>query len=113
MAFTEKQVTQAAADRYEALEDFDSESDEESELAEALQENDKEEGVELPGLGTAYFVAYEHINEDLKLIFRLGEQLFLMSGYYSSFDADEWDQDIFEVEAKEKTIVVYERLNNG
>ncbi len=46
MAFTEKQVTQAAADRYEALEDFDSESDEESELAEALQENDKEEGVE-------------------------------------------------------------------
>jgi hypothetical protein len=118
MSVTAAQVQAAVEARRERMEDFEERfgqlSDEEQalveevELAEQLQWNKK--GTELPEVGTAYFVDYEHINEDLILIFKVGDQFFKMTGFYSSYDADEWEDTITEVTPREKTITVYEEI---
>lgn len=118
MAFTAAQIQAALVafdERQEELEErYDELSEEEQAeysdeaFADALQW--RKEGVELPGVGLATCVDYEHINEDLKLVFKVGDQLFRITGYYSSYDADEWDSQVVEVEAREKIITVYEEI---
>lgn len=97
----------------ELAESFDDLTDEEQEkveeqFSEEIQWGDRK--VELPGVGTAEYVNYEHINEDLILIFKIGEQFFKITGFYSSYDEDEWENAVTEVVPKEKIITVYEEL---
>lgn len=118
MAFTAEQIKAALLAFEERQEELDERYDEltEEELEEYSDEGFAEllqwrkEGVKLPEVGLATSVDYEHINEDLKLVFKVGDQLFRITGYYSSYDADQWDNDVVEVEAREKVITVYEEL---
>jgi len=117
MALSEKEVQHAIEERRDRLDDleldYEDESYEESEFAEALQEVEKGEGVTLKDIGTAYYVDYIHINEDLSLIFKIGEQLFRIRGYYNSYDNDEWETDVEEVIPEEQVVIVYTRVTRG
>lgn len=118
MAFTAQQIQVALEARVERQDELEERYDEltEEEQAEYSDEGFADllqwhkEGVELPGIGLATCVDYEHINEDLKLVFKVGDQLFRIEGWYSSYDADQWDTQVVEVEAREKTITVYEEI---
>jgi hypothetical protein len=117
MSVTTKQVEAAIEARNERMDDLEERYDDlteeekellEEEFSEQIQWGDKT--VELPEVGTASYVDYEHINEDLTLIFKIGEQFFKITGFYSSYDADEWETEVTEVVPKEKTITVYEEI---
>ena len=41
------------------------------------------------------------------VVFRVGDQLFMKTGYYTSHYGFEWDGDLEEVEAYEKTVTDY------
>jgi hypothetical protein len=45
------------------------------------------------------------------VVFQIGNQLFRKEGYYSSYNGDEWDEDITEVKAIPKTVFVYEPVS--
>jgi sugar diacid utilization regulator len=81
------------------------------EFADQLQFTKKP--VELQEVGTAKLVAYERSNDKLEIVFSLGEQLFCINGYASSYEADEWKDEATEVVAHEKTITVYEEVTHG
>ena len=69
-----------------------------------------EEPFNLEGIGTIKYVTYEQHNDDIWAIFTVDDdpQLYKLSGYYSSYDADEWyDDRIIPVKAEEKTIIIY------
>ena len=48
--------------------------------------------------------------DDLWVVFTAGTQLFRKSGYYASGYGYEWDGELEEVRAVEKTIIVYESI---
>lgn len=110
MRISEKDVEAALVAREELCIENDEDRDEEEGFAEALQYYGDGEGVNLPGVGTAYLVEYNHVNEDLELIFKIDEQFFRITGYYSSYDSDQWDNDVEEVAPEEKVIIVYKRI---
>lgn len=46
------------------------------------------------------------------VVFSVGDQFFRVEGYYASWDGTTWDDPIpFEVEAKEVSVIKYERKN--
>jgi hypothetical protein len=69
--------------------------------------------VELPNVGTAVYVdgegGYEGGPESINIVFRLGDNLYRMTGSYDSYDADRWYAETVEaVVPVEKTVIIYE-----
>ena len=64
--------------------------------------------VELPNLGTATYVDGEHGGEGsaehIWQVWQVGNQYFMKTGYYMSYDGSNWDGDLVEVEPFEKTV---------
>lgn len=46
--------------------------------------------------------------DDCWLVFQVGNQLFRKDGWYASHYGYEWDGSLYEVEAVERTVTVYE-----
>jgi len=69
----------------------------------------RKDGLELPNVGLLEFVdSYggEGQGDQYWMIFKLGDQLFKLDGWYASFDGGYYER-ILEVEAKEVTKTVY------
>lgn len=74
-------------------------------------------GYELPKLGvTAYAVeregGYEGGGDYMDVVFRVGDQLFRKQGFYNSWDSNEWDGGLEEVEPYEETVVKYRAIKD-
>ncbi len=67
--------------------------------------------VMLPRLGEAERVTThgggEGDGEYMDVIFKIGDQLFRKTGYHNSWDSNDWDGELEEVEAFEKTVTDY------
>lgn len=88
------------------LDEYVSENDGWHDLSNEVQWGPK--SYEVPGFGTATYVDILGAGEgDRELIFKIDDRLFSKSGYYSSYDGNEWDGDLTEVEAYEYTAVGY------
>ena len=74
-------------------------------------------GVAIPGIGQARTVedfGGKGQGENRWIVFKVtnaeGERLFRKSGYYASFYGTDWDGELEEVVAKEKTVTVFEAV---
>lgn len=102
MSFTAKQIEEAL-DTLREDEDFDY-----YEL--------EEDSVELPNIGKTEAIdnyGGEGQGDERWIVFKVGDQLFRLNGYYSSYDGSTWDGGVEEVEAYEKTVTDYRVINNG
>ena len=73
----------------------------------------EETDLEIDGLPTLKFVdAYggEGQGDEKYVVFSIGDQLFRMSGFYSSWGDDEWDGELEEVQAKQVQRTEYEAI---
>ena len=96
--FTAQQVQDAIGE----LPDFD------------YYELEEEPGCEIPGFGTTEHVESfggEGMGDSRWIVFKLGEQLFRVSGYYDSWNGTEWDGGIEEVEAFEIKKTEYRKIS--
>lgn len=69
-------------------------------------------GYDLPTIGVkAYAVeregGYEGGGDYMDVVFKVGDQLFRKQGAYNSWDSNEWDGSLEEVEPYEETVVKY------
>lgn len=82
-----------------------------SEIAAELMEAVESSPIELDDLGQLKHVLTEGgegQGEQYYGVFSLGNQLFRLDGYYSSWDGISWDDaDLYEVEAKQVTVTHY------
>jgi hypothetical protein len=71
------------------------------------------EGEDVPGLGMVTRIA-DHGGSDQGsaawVVLKVGSRLFRKTGFYASYDGFTWDGDFRVVEAKPKTITVYENV---
>ena len=80
-----------------------------------LKYNDwKSKPIETEDLGKIEFIDEDGVHVDgqeIGVIFKVQDFLFKVLSYYSSWDNSEWDiSDMYHVEAKEKTITIYESV---
>jgi hypothetical protein len=71
--------------------------------------------IHLPELGEAAVrVAstggHEGDGDYMDVVFKIGDQLFRKSGYHNSWDSNDWDGDLEEVEAFEKVVIDYRAI---
>lgn len=109
MALTKEQVERTADENYKG--DY---SDGLTGLADTLwgDQNDSIE-YEVEGLPTIRFVdagGAEGDGAQKWVVFSVGDQMFRMTGYYSSWDSDEWDGDLEEVRPKQVQVTQYEAI---
>lgn len=99
--FTARQIEAAIEEQYDGYEN------------EFYNELDSETEIEPLGV-TAYYVDGtqngEGGGEYMDVVFRVGQQLFRKVGTYSSWDANEWDGALEEVEPYEVTVVRYREV---
>lgn len=50
--------------------------------------------------------------DEIWIVFKVGDQLFRKEGYYASHYGSDWDGDLCEVEAVERTVTFYEAKEN-
>jgi hypothetical protein len=50
---------------------------------------------------------YEGGGDYMDVVFKVGDQLFKKTGYYNSWDSNEWDGGLEEVESYEEVVVKY------
>lgn len=71
-------------------------------------------GWNVPGLGNVIGVdregGYEGGGEYMSVVFKVGDQLFRMTGSYNSWNASEWDGDLEEVESYQELVTKYRPL---
>ncbi|AXG66283.1 hypothetical protein SEA_ANNADREAMY_198 [Streptomyces phage Annadreamy] len=72
-------------------------------------------GIELPLLRKTATLedregGHEGGGDYMHVVFRIGDQLFRKTGYYNSWDANDWDGEIEEVEPYEVTVVRYREV---
>lgn len=101
MSYTVEQVQAAIADEFE---------DYESEFYSGMPAD----GFELPMLGdTAYEVDSEGGSEGggeyMHFVFRIGDQLFRKFGTHDSWNGNDWDGDLEEVESYEVTVTRFRK----
>jgi len=109
VAFDEK----VEEDNYDEYEDFFAVN-----MYNAIYESDwnihykKAEGKGLQlSVGLAQLVDSGRDNDEVWFVFSIGNQLFRMATYYSSYDSTNWsDSEAKEVKAQEKIITVYEEV---
>lgn len=69
--------------------------------------------IELP-IGKAIRVSseggYEGGGDYMDVVFRIGDQLFRKQGFYSSYDFNEWDGDLEEVEEYQELVTKYRSI---
>lgn len=73
------------------------------------------EGVQLPS-GGAFFVRSfggEGRGEEYWVIFKIGEELFKVDGYYSSWDGINWDEaELYKVVPVEVIVTQYQKIDD-
>lgn len=99
--YTAAQIQAAISEDYSYENDF-------------FEEVDRE-GTELPSLKvTAYAVSREGGHEGdgdyMDVVFRVDNQLFRQQGYHNSWDSNDWDGDLQEVEAYEEVVTKYRAI---
>lgn len=95
-----------------ALDEFIESLSKKEDIGKVLPYSGREVSTAVLASGPAYLVNDVHGEdgdyEARYLIFQVGDQLFRINGYYSSWDGDNWeDSDIREVEAYTETVTRY------
>lgn len=71
--------------------------------------------VQLPSGTAKFFKRYggEGLGEEYWVIFSVGDELFKVVGYYSSWDGSSWDDaEIYKVEPVEVTVIEYQAVED-
>jgi hypothetical protein len=104
MAYTVEQV-ESAIKAYDETQDYDY-------FYEEIRYTSKP--ILLPVVGEAVRVAStgggEGDGDYMDVVFKIGDQLFRKDGYHNSWDSNDWDGDLEEVEAFEKVVVDYRAI---
>lgn len=48
--------------------------------------------------------------ENVWVVFRFEDKLYRINGYYNSWNGTDWNSHVEEVQAKEKVIIIYEKV---
>lgn len=101
MTYTTRQISAAVVDSFGDFAEF-------CEIIEGSKEPVVIESIDEPAFYVDGQPGSEGGGESVWVIFRVGDQLFQKSGYYSSYDGVDWDgYEIEEVEPYEKTVTFY------
>ena len=105
--FTAKELETYLEDNSETLFDYKSPWN-------GIDEMDYRDGtdgtVEVPGFGKLELVENfggEGMGDQMWVVFKVGDRMFRMNGYYDSWNGGEWDGSLEEVEAREVKVTQY------